>query len=65
MISQFTTIFPGHGDPMPADFINDQIACVKGILNNTLERKTYKSFAGNAMVSVWGRASVTFNPENL
>jgi hydroxyacylglutathione hydrolase len=65
MISQFNTIFPGHGDPLPADFINDQITCVKGILNNTLERKPYKSFAGNAMVAVFGRASVAFNPANL
>lgn len=65
MTSQFTTIFPGHGDPLSADFVNDQIACVKRILNNTLERKPYKSFAGNAMVSVWGRASVAFNPGNL
>ena len=65
MISQFTTIFPGHGTPLPADFINDQIACVKGILDNSLERKPYKSFAGNAMVSVYGLASVAFNPGNL
>lgn len=64
-MSEFTTIFPGHGTPLPSDFINDQIACVKGILNNTLERKPYKSFAGNAMVAVYGRASVAFNPANL
>ncbi|MDP4223713.1 MAG: MBL fold metallo-hydrolase [Bacteroidota bacterium] len=65
MILQFTTIYPGHGTPLPADFVNDQIACVKGILNNTLERKPYKSFAGNSLVSVSGRASVAFNPDNL
>lgn len=65
IISQFTTIYPGHGTPLPADFINDQIACVKGILDNSLERKPYKSFAGNAMVAVYGRASVAFNPDNL
>ncbi len=49
----------------PADFINNQVACVKGILDGTLERKPYQSFAGNAMVSVSGRASVAFNPGNL
>lgn len=64
-MSEFMTIFPGHGTPLPPDFINDQITCVKGILNNTLERKPYKSFAGNAMVAVYGRASVAFNPDNL
>lgn len=63
--SEYTTLLPGHGRPLPADFINDQVDCVKGILNNTLERKPYKSFAGDAMVSVYGRASVTFNPDNL
>jgi glyoxylase-like metal-dependent hydrolase (beta-lactamase superfamily II) len=64
-ITEFTTIFPGHGVPMPADFIKDQVACVKGILDGTLERKQYQSFAGNAMISTSGRASVAFNPDNL
>lgn len=64
-ITEFTTIFPGHGVPMPADFIKDQVICVKGILDGTLERKEYKSFAGNAMISTFGKASVAFNPENL
>ncbi|MCX6302432.1 MAG: MBL fold metallo-hydrolase [Bacteroidia bacterium] len=64
-ISEFTTLMPGHGVPMPSDFINDQIACVKGILDSTLERKEYKSFAGNSMVCAFGRASVAFNPDNL
>lgn len=65
MMKEFTTIYPGHGTPLPADFINDQIECVKGILNNSLERKPYESFAGNAMISTYGRASVAFNPDNL
>jgi len=64
-ISEFTTIMPGHGPAMSSDFINDQIECVKGILNGTLERKEYKSFAGNALISTYGKASVTFNPDNL
>ncbi|MFH0841198.1 MAG: MBL fold metallo-hydrolase [Bacteroidota bacterium] len=64
-LSEFTTLMPGHGPPMPSDFINDQIECVKGILNGTLERKEYKSFAGNALISTWGKSSVTFNPDNL
>ncbi|HEX2970190.1 MAG TPA: carboxylesterase family protein [Bacteroidales bacterium] len=64
-MNEFTTIFPGHGDPMPADFINDQISCVKGILNKTIESKPYESFVKNSRISTYGRASVTFNPENL
>jgi hydroxyacylglutathione hydrolase len=65
IMAGFTTIFPGHGTPLPSDFVKDQIACVKGILDGSLERKPYQSFAGNAMVSVSGRASVAFNPANL
>lgn len=64
-ISEFATMFPGHGDPEPSDFIDDQIKCVKGILNKSLERKPYRSFAGNSMVSTAGRSSVAFNPDNL
>jgi glyoxylase-like metal-dependent hydrolase (beta-lactamase superfamily II) len=64
-LPEFTTIFPGHGGPMQADFINDQVECVKGILNKTLEAKPYQSFAGEAKISTWNRASVAFNPDNL
>jgi hydroxyacylglutathione hydrolase len=63
--SEYTTIFPGHKEPLPADFIKDQIACVKGILDGTLERKPYQSARGSAVISVYGRASVVFNPANL
>jgi glyoxylase-like metal-dependent hydrolase (beta-lactamase superfamily II) len=64
-LAEFTTIFPGHGAPMPSDFINDQAECVRGILNKTIEAKPYKSFAGEAMISTYKRASVAFNPKNL
>ena len=64
-MDEYKTIFPGHGTPLPADFIKDQVSCVRGILDHSLEAKPYESFAGNAMVSVWGRASVVFNPGNL
>jgi hydroxyacylglutathione hydrolase len=64
-MSEFTTLFPGHGVSMPSDFINDQVICVKGIINATLEARPYQSFAGNAMMSTYGRASVAFNPKNL
>lgn len=63
--SGFNTILPGHGDAMSSDFIMDQINCVKGILAKTLESKPYESFAGNAKISTFGKASVAFNPDNL
>jgi para-nitrobenzyl esterase len=65
MLDDFTTIFPGHGIPMSSDFIKDQISCVRGILDKSLEAKPYKSFAGDSMVSTFGKASVAFDPGNL
>ena len=62
---EYTTIFPGHREPLPADFINDQVACVKGILDGSLERSPYESGRGSAVQSVFGRATVVFNPDNL
>ena len=64
-IAEFDIIFPGHGPQMSSDFILDQIACVKAILDGTCEVKDYRSFAGNAKICTYGRASVAFNPENL
>jgi len=64
-MSEFTTIFPGHGAPLPAGFILDQVDCVKAILDGTCQSKPYESFAGNAMVCTVRSASVAFNPENL
>jgi hydroxyacylglutathione hydrolase len=64
-INEYTTLLPGHGPAMSSDFIKDQVSCVKGILDGTLERKPYQSFAGNAMVATYGKASVAFNPDNL
>ncbi|MFN8241750.1 MAG: MBL fold metallo-hydrolase [Bacteroidales bacterium] len=65
MLSLFSTILPGHGPAMSSDFVKDQLECVKGIISGKLEAKPYKSFAGDAMVSTFGKASVAFNPKNL
>ena len=64
-LAEFTSILPGHGPVMSSDFIKDQVKCVKGILDGSLERKPYQSFAGDAMVATYGKASVAFNPDNL
>ena len=65
MMTDFNTILPGHGIPRSSDFINDQVKCVKGILDGTLKAEPYQSFAGNAMMSTYGKASVAFDPKNL
>lgn len=64
-LPEYTIIMPGHKDPLPADFIKDQIACVKGILNKSIEVKPYTGYGDNAKISVYNRASVCFNPNNL
>ncbi|HCI55758.1 MAG TPA: hypothetical protein DFI01_07520 [Bacteroidales bacterium] len=64
-MGEFTTLFPGHGTPVSSDFINDQIACVKSILDGTCQSKEYKSFAGSARICSSGRAGVVFRPDNL
>jgi hydroxyacylglutathione hydrolase len=65
VLEKFTTLLPGHGPDMSSGFVKDQVACVKGILDKSLERKPYQSFAGNAMIASFGKASVAFNPDNL
>ena len=64
-MSEFTTIFPGHGDPLPAEFILDQEACVKSILDRTCQSEPYEHYSGNPRVCAFGQAKVAFNPENL
>ncbi|HPG39609.1 MAG TPA: MBL fold metallo-hydrolase [bacterium] len=65
MATAFDTMYPGHGEPLDAAFIDDQIACVKQILSGECKGEPYQSFAGNALQCAYGRASVAFNPDNL
>ncbi len=62
---EFTTIYPGHGTPLPSTFIGDQIGCVKSILDGSAKSQPEHYFAGDAMVAKYGTASVAYNPENL
>ena len=64
-LGEFDTLFPGHGPKIQADFILDQIACVKSILDGTCDPEPYESFAGNALICKFGRAMVAYNPDNL
>ncbi len=63
--SEFTTLFPGHGGTLPADFIDDQIACVKAILDGSCESRPFNSGMGEAKVCSYGRATIAYNPNNL
>ena len=64
-LGEFTTLYPGHGPAMESSFINDQLQCVKSILNKTCESEPYDSFAGKAKLCSAGEAMVAFNPDNL
>ena len=61
----FSTIYPGHGPPLPGTFVPEQIGCVEGILNGSLPSAVYHSFVGDARVSRFKSAQVAFNPEKL
>jgi hydroxyacylglutathione hydrolase len=64
-IADFDTIFPGHGIPIKSDFINEQLECVKSILNHTCNSEPYDTFAGKARLCQYRSASVAYNPDNL
>jgi len=69
--AEYATIFPGHGGPMPASFITEQIGCVERILDGTSkdEAQPYKPGLGvpanGALVTRYKSASVAYNPAKL
>jgi|YelNatPaOPRAMG01_1025707.scaffolds.fasta_scaffold16998_4 hydroxyacylglutathione hydrolase len=62
---EFTTIYPGHGGPLPNTFIADQIGCVESILDGSAKSVPQHYFAGDALVARFKTASVAYNPDNL
>ena len=62
---EFNTILPGHGTPLPGSFVDEQIACVKSILDGTCKGEPYKSFAGESLACRYKSATVAFDPKNL
>ncbi len=63
--AEFATLLPGHGNPLDGEFIGEQIACGRQILNGECKGEPYRSFAGDAKVCKYKRASIAFNPDNL
>jgi hydroxyacylglutathione hydrolase len=62
---RFTTILPGHGDPLDAGFIDEQIACARTILGGECKGDPYKTFVDSARVCTYKRARIAFDPDNL
>jgi glyoxylase-like metal-dependent hydrolase (beta-lactamase superfamily II) len=63
--SEFDTIMPGHGPPLPGSFVGEQVICIEHILDGTCKGDPYKSFAGDALVCRYRSAAVAFDPNNL
>jgi glyoxylase-like metal-dependent hydrolase (beta-lactamase superfamily II) len=62
---EFSRVLPGHGGPIEGDFVGEQIACVKGILDGTAASEVYKTFLGDARLSRHQRAAVAYDPNKL
>ena len=65
--NEIDTIMPGHNEPLPKAFIDDQIICVKNILAGTCSPVPYNvgSFSAGAMLCAYNNAQVAYDPENL
>ncbi|RPH35515.1 MBL fold metallo-hydrolase [bacterium] len=62
---EFSTLLPGHGDPLDKKFIDDQIMCGRQILSGECKGEPYKTFVDYARVCKYRAASIAFNPDNL
>jgi hydroxyacylglutathione hydrolase len=62
---EFSTILPGHGEPLDKEFVAEQINCVKNILSGVCKGEHYNTFVDYAKVCYFKRAGVAFNPNNL
>jgi hydroxyacylglutathione hydrolase len=62
---EFTTLFPGHGDPIDKEFIGEQIICGQKILSGECKGEKYQTFVNNAKVCSYKRAKIAFDPDNL
>jgi glyoxylase-like metal-dependent hydrolase (beta-lactamase superfamily II) len=64
-VHEFTVIYPGHNEPLDAGFLDEEITCCKSILDGTGKTERYSSSAGDAMLGVFKRARIAFDPDNL
>ena len=64
-VHEFTVIYPGHNEPLDAGFLDEEITCCQSILDGTGKTERYSSSAGDAMLGVFKRARIAFDPDNL
>lgn len=63
--AEFSTIMPGHHEPIDSSYLAELIACVKGILAGTISDEPYKYGQTEGRIAKYERASVVFDPRNL
>ncbi len=63
---EFDTILPGHGAPLDAAFLREQIACAASILSGACAGEPYRNPFGIAARNCsFTRASIAFDPKKL
>jgi glyoxylase-like metal-dependent hydrolase (beta-lactamase superfamily II) len=62
---EFTTILPGHHEPIDAAYLSELIACVKGLLDGTIADEPYRYGQTEGRIVKFKRASVVFDPQKL
>ena len=62
---EYSTLLPGHGNTLDISFIDEQIECVKRIINGDCTSEPYKTFVDYARVSYYKRAEIAFDPNNI
>lgn len=64
-VGEFDTLLPGHGTPLDAAFIGEQIVCAENILSGAAQPKPYTWFGGTASLCQYKRAMIAYDPNHL
>ena len=62
---EFTTLFPGHGEPIDKSFIGEQIVCVEQIIAGKCVGTPYDSFVGKGLLCGFKRAQIAYDPAKI
>ncbi len=62
---EFDTVLPGHGTPLDAAFVAEQVACAEQIVSGAYQRKNYRWHGGWALQWTFRRATIAFDPEKI
>ena len=60
---EFSTLFPGHGEPIDKSFIGEQIVWPEQIIAGKCVGKPYDSFVGKGLLCGYKRAQIAYDPQ--